>query len=321
MQRRWFGLPVLLVLVFAGSACGDDDSSSDTGGDDADVVDEGGPDVPVDVPADVPEDVPADVPADTPVDTPVDTPTDTPTDTPVDACSQYCNSVVAAGCTAGPPTVADCLTGCAAIVVDCPEAFATLATCAGEDPTITCDAAGTPVVTGCEADQYALLGCMAGGPCGHYCGQVMVAGCDETPASFAHCIANCAGSQAACSAAFDELSDCAGDDFTVTCDTLGRAAITGCLTEYADLMQCAVADPCTTLCDPAIEADCASGPPTLGECVVGCSEVAANGCIGALTALATCAGTDATASCNAAGLPVIDDCESENADYMACGAS
>jgi hypothetical protein len=83
-------------------------------------------------------------------------------------------------------------------------------------------------------------------------------------------------------------------------------------------MQCAVVDPCTELCGPAVAAACDAGPPTVAACVEGCSGVAGSGCIGALTALATCVGTGATASCNAMDLPVYDGCETEHADFMAC---
>jgi hypothetical protein len=308
------------ALALGSPACGGDDSGTDSGTDvPADVPADAPLDVPADTPADVPADTPTDVATDVPTDTPADTPTDTPADVPPSVCETYCGPVVAAGCAGGPPTEPACLAGCAAILAECPDAFAAVATCAGEAPTITCDAAGTPVATGCETEQAALMGCMMGGPCGRYCELAVAAECSGTPETFAQCSANCLGSESACPTRFAALSTCAGESFTVVCDAFGRVSVTGCTTEYDALMQCAIIDPCTALCPGAVDAECDSGPPTLASCVEGCGGVASEGCIDELHELASCAGAEPTFSCNDDELPIVDDCETEHEAFTTCG--
>jgi hypothetical protein len=72
---RW----LLLATLALAPACGDDDSSTDVGTEDAGAED--ARETPLDADADTPTDVPTDVPADVPADTPADVPADTPTDT------------------------------------------------------------------------------------------------------------------------------------------------------------------------------------------------------------------------------------------------
>ena len=322
MAGRSFGWMLACAAVL-GAACGDDSSSpGDTAGEGDGIAEaDGGEEADAEIEEDVPPeavDGDADVPEEAETVEEADAEADgdaTPT-----VCETYCGPVVDAACSAGPPTLDACLTGCAALVAACGTDFDALATCAGDSPTIVCDASGMPVAEGCETQQAALLGCIAGGPCGSYCEQAVLEGCAMGPATFADCSANCRASELLCATEFDALSTCAGDTFTVECDSLDRVSITDCATEFDALMQCSYVDPCTAVCTPAIAAGCSSGPPDMTSCLGGCLDFAGRGCVPELHDLQDCAGVAPTATCSASDMPVITGCEAETAAFSVCGA-
>ncbi|MBI5488089.1 MAG: hypothetical protein HY905_12215 [Deltaproteobacteria bacterium] len=324
MEKRLFGWLFACVAV-AAAGCGDDSTTpGDTG--DADTAGEAEGDAAADADAEVEEEVEPDaadadgdgeVEEDVPPDA-ADADADGDADVTPSACDLYCEPVVDAACSAGPPTIAACVTGCEALIASCGTEFDTLAACAGDTPTIACDASGMPIVAGCETEHAALLGCMAGGPCGTYCAQAVVEGCAMGPDTFAECSANCHGSQLACPTEFGALSTCSGDSFTVECDTTGQVSITGCGTEFDALMQCSYIAPCTAMCPTVVAAGCSAGPPDEATCINGCVEFAGNGCVSELTALVDCAGTAFSVTC-ISDAPVVTGCESENLAFAVCG--
>ena len=76
-------------------------------------------------------------------------------------CEPLCELSVAAGCAAGAPDQAACVTGCQEIMAGpCSIEHSDTRACAGETPTFTCDAEGRPIVAGCEDDFTALYACL-----------------------------------------------------------------------------------------------------------------------------------------------------------------
>ena len=322
MKRSLFGW-MLVCAAALGAGCGDDSSNpGDTAGE-ADVVAEaeGGADADAEVEEDVlPEAADGDGEVVEEAETVEEADAEADGDATPAVCETYCGPVVDAACSAGPPTLDACLTGCTALVTACGTEFGALATCAGDSPTIVCDASGMPVAEGCEAEQAALLGCISGGPCGSYCEQAVLEGCAMGPDTFADCSANCRGSEMLCGTRFDALSTCAGDTFTVECDSLDRVSITGCDTEFDALMQCSYVDPCTGMCPTVVAAGCSAGPPDMTSCVGGCIEFAGRGCITELHDLVDCAGATPAVTCGASGEPVVTGCETENLAFAVCAA-
>lgn len=80
------------------------------------------------------------------------------------ACSDLCPDVVAAGCNAGPPSVAECVNGCETILAGpCAGDYESVYACAGESPTYACSASGQVTIVGCEPELETLYACLAGG--------------------------------------------------------------------------------------------------------------------------------------------------------------
>lgn len=78
-------------------------------------------------------------------------------------CATVCAAVVAASCSAGPPTVNDCVTFCEQVnASNCPE-WGGYADCIGSSPTLGCNAEGSPSVAGCEAQEECMQPCLQGG--------------------------------------------------------------------------------------------------------------------------------------------------------------
>ena len=77
-------------------------------------------------------------------------------------CSDVCTKVIAAQCPSGPPTQAECVTGCETIRTGkCQAQYQSLFDCAGPNPSYTCDAGGLVTVVGCESQDSALNACIA----------------------------------------------------------------------------------------------------------------------------------------------------------------
>lgn len=75
------------------------------------------------------------------------------------SCSIYCEAVIAAGCTTGPPTVALCSTNCESVLAgDCKAQMQAVISCVGPSPTITC-VNGYPKASDCDAETKALSDC------------------------------------------------------------------------------------------------------------------------------------------------------------------
>ena len=78
-------------------------------------------------------------------------------------CEASCPMAVSAGCPNGPPSQADCLQGCQAIVAaGCTPQYDALARCGPSPPTYACDTLGRVIVVGCQAEIDALYTCLAG---------------------------------------------------------------------------------------------------------------------------------------------------------------
>ena len=76
-------------------------------------------------------------------------------------CEGTCPDVVAANCSAGPPTLNDCVSGCDTIRnSNCATQLQAVLDCA-VDSSYTCDASGNPVAVGCDDQHDALNTCLA----------------------------------------------------------------------------------------------------------------------------------------------------------------
>lgn len=75
-------------------------------------------------------------------------------------CDGVCPGVVAASCEGGPPTLADCLSGCAATPPACRVQLAAVVACGGESLTFICSSEGLVYVEGCEAEHDRLYDCL-----------------------------------------------------------------------------------------------------------------------------------------------------------------
>lgn len=79
------------------------------------------------------------------------------------SCASMCPKVVAAGCSNGPSTEADCETGCSSAAGSCPSQYSAVVGCVsaqGGTAQITCNANNAPVVTGCESQYAQLYSCL-----------------------------------------------------------------------------------------------------------------------------------------------------------------
>jgi hypothetical protein len=80
------------------------------------------------------------------------------------SCAEICPGVMAAQCPNGPPTEADCVSGCNTVRMGpCADVYTVVAECAGTDPDYACDQSGAVIVTGCEAENAELSTCLAAG--------------------------------------------------------------------------------------------------------------------------------------------------------------
>ncbi|MFO0551876.1 MAG: hypothetical protein U0271_26045 [Polyangiaceae bacterium] len=78
-------------------------------------------------------------------------------------CADVCPDVVAAACSAGPPTVAECVNGCETILAGpCADLYDALYVCAGSNPSYQCTPSGQVQVAGCADENTALYNCLAG---------------------------------------------------------------------------------------------------------------------------------------------------------------
>jgi len=78
-------------------------------------------------------------------------------------CSGFCARLTSAGCEAGPTDAPQCVVNCNEVRGSvCGPAIEALMTCAGPNPTVTCDAVTkAPVIEGCDAEGAELTGCLA----------------------------------------------------------------------------------------------------------------------------------------------------------------
>jgi len=155
-------------------------------------------------------------------------------------CQDVCPAVVAAACPNGPPDVAGCETGCAAVMSACGAELNALLDCGGANPTFVCDADGTPYPTGCQAENAALNACTSGTPalCVAICPSVVAAACPSGPPDESACEAGCASGKMKCPTEFTALEQCAPDAPTAACDPGGSPYVEGCQTETLALLGC-----------------------------------------------------------------------------------
>lgn len=76
------------------------------------------------------------------------------------SCDEVCPSVVAPGCSGGPPDLDACLTGCQANEAKCPLEYHQMLACIGGAPDFSCDATQLPTVEGCEMQFATLYECI-----------------------------------------------------------------------------------------------------------------------------------------------------------------
>jgi hypothetical protein len=77
-------------------------------------------------------------------------------------CAEVCTNVIAAQCPSGPPTQADCVSGCETIRTGkCRAQYMALFECAGSNPSYDCNSNGFVFVVGCESADSALNTCLS----------------------------------------------------------------------------------------------------------------------------------------------------------------
>lgn len=145
-------------------------------------------------------------------------------------CADVCPAVVAAACSKGPPSAAECETGCASAMSKCGAAIDALFACAGAAPKFVCDGAGNPYPKGCEAQNTALNACTNGTPqaCTEMCPAVVAAGCNAGPPDVKSCESGCAAETGKCPTEFAALMQCAGASPTFVCGANGTPTPDGC---------------------------------------------------------------------------------------------
>ena len=74
---------------------------------------------------------------------------------------------------------------------------------------------------------------------------------------------------------------------------------------------------CVETCTQVIAAGCDNGPADVADCEQGCRETGA-ACPDELAAVMECAGPDPVITCNAAGIPVPQGCDTEQDALYAC---
>ncbi len=155
-------------------------------------------------------------------------------------CGDVCPAVVAAACSKGPPDVAECEAGCAAVISTCGAEFDDLLQCGGSNPTFVCDADGKPYPTGCEAENAALVACTSGVPavCVSICPSVVAAACPAGPPDESSCESGCASGKTTCPMEFVALEQCVPAVVTAACDAGGSPYVDGCQTETLALLTC-----------------------------------------------------------------------------------
>ena len=76
-------------------------------------------------------------------------------------CEGICPAVVAADCANGPPNLAECISGCEAIIdMGCSAEIQAVLNCS-DGKSFTCDENDSAVASGCESQNDALNTCMA----------------------------------------------------------------------------------------------------------------------------------------------------------------
>lgn len=157
-----------------------------------------------------------------------------------DFCVANCPAVVAAGCTNGPTDQADCLTGCNSARTTCPTQFSSLAQCAGQAATFSCDANDSPIPVGCQAENEGLNACLQGisSFCIAVCPAVVAAGCSNGPPDQADCLAGCDEAETTCPSEFQAMAQCAGTSATFSCDANNSPYPDGCQAENDALIAC-----------------------------------------------------------------------------------
>jgi hypothetical protein len=119
-------LPITLLLV-ASAACGDDDHPHDAAAHDSGGSADGG----------------------------------AGTDGGVSLCETGCTATVAAACSMGPASQAECVADCEMLTTgSCGAEFSAYQTC-GEGETVTCDAMGLPTVEACSTERAAFVACLS----------------------------------------------------------------------------------------------------------------------------------------------------------------
>jgi len=77
------------------------------------------------------------------------------------SCAEVCPPVVAANCSNGPASQADCVSGCETIRGGkCRPQYEALYHCGGANPSYSCNANGGIAVAGCDSEAAALDACI-----------------------------------------------------------------------------------------------------------------------------------------------------------------
>ncbi len=155
-------------------------------------------------------------------------------------CEQTCPLVMTADCDNGPPSVAECESGCADTATRCPAQFDAVIACGGGSPTFSCGTNGMVYTDGCEDEQDAVYACLSGMPptCMQTCPDVVATGCDNGPPDVDDCTEGCAAAEADCPAEFNAVIACGGLNPTYSCGANDMIYTDGCETEQDALYAC-----------------------------------------------------------------------------------
>jgi hypothetical protein len=172
-----------------------------------------------------------------------------PSCVPRQSCQRLCSTFGDDPASCGLGTLRQC--GCACeerFNGPCPDELDALLTCAGDTPSIDCNARGR-IFTGCEAESFALEACdfqargqlCAGAfpACTPYCQGAVLAFCPLGPESVASCLCGCEASLVTtCGAEFDAFMTCTAQAPAFGCDIAGRIVASTCATEWSALSVC-----------------------------------------------------------------------------------
>lgn len=155
--------------------------------------------------------------------------------------------------------------------------------------------------------------------CKDNCAAVVAAGCENGPMNMEDCLQGCSIAKSSCPVEFNGLAGCAGSNATFACNDYDSPAPPGCGAANDALQACLQdVDPyCYEACPAVVDAECTNGPVDVWDCLDGCDYASTN-CPTEFDALAVCAGSNATFTCDLDDSPAPTGCTTENDDLNLC---